>query len=148
MEFSRRTFLKGTLLGGAGLSILGFDLTPAYAQTQELKISHASETRSTCPYCSVSCGVIIYTLGGPCAFCTFQTITGLLHWWLTILHDYVLRDYSLAIMMLVVCMRFILHPVTRYAQLSMQRFSKQMQSLQPKQKKLQYEHQCREPLCP
>src|SRR5450631_3175705 len=63
MEFSRRTFLKGTVLGGAGFSALGFDLTPVYAQTQSLKISRASETRSTCPYCSVSCGVIIYTLG-------------------------------------------------------------------------------------
>src|SRR5580693_2052356 len=63
MEFSRRTFLKGAVVGGAGLSTLGFDLTPVYAQTQNLKISRASETRSTCPYCSVSCGVIIYTLG-------------------------------------------------------------------------------------
>ena len=63
MEFSRRNFLKGTVLGGAGLSVLGFDLTPLHAQTQGLKISRASETRSTCPYCSVSCGVIIYTLG-------------------------------------------------------------------------------------
>ena len=63
MEFSRRTFLKGAVLGGAGLSTLGFDLTPVYAQTANLKISRASETRSTCPYCSVSCGVIIYTLG-------------------------------------------------------------------------------------
>jgi formate dehydrogenase major subunit len=63
MEFSRRTFLKGSILGGAGLSALGFDLQPAYAQAQALKISRASETRSTCPYCSVSCGVIIYTLG-------------------------------------------------------------------------------------
>ena len=63
MEFSRRTFLKGTVLGGAGLSALGFDLTPLHAQTQGLKISRASETRSTCPYCAVSCGVIIYTLG-------------------------------------------------------------------------------------
>jgi formate dehydrogenase major subunit len=63
VEFSRRTFLKGTVLGGAGISVLGFDLTPVYAQTQNLKISRASETRSTCPYCSVSCGVIIYTLG-------------------------------------------------------------------------------------
>jgi formate dehydrogenase major subunit len=63
MEFSRRSFLKGTLAGGAGLSVLGFDLTPLHAQTQGLKISRASETRSTCPYCSVSCGVIIYTLG-------------------------------------------------------------------------------------
>jgi formate dehydrogenase major subunit len=63
MEFSRRTFLKGAVVGGAGLSTLGFDLTPVYAQTSSLKISRASETRSTCPYCSVSCGVIIYTLG-------------------------------------------------------------------------------------
>src|SRR5262244_2758457 len=63
MELSRRTFLKGTIAGGVGLSVLGFDLTPVYAQTQGLKISRASETRSTCPYCSVSCGVIIYTLG-------------------------------------------------------------------------------------
>jgi len=63
MELSRRTFLKGTLAGGAGFSLLGFNLTPAYAQTVGLKISRATETRSTCPYCSVSCGVIIYTLG-------------------------------------------------------------------------------------
>jgi len=63
MEFSRRTFIKGTVLGGAGFSALGFDLTPIYAQTESLKISRASETRSTCPYCAVSCGVIIYTLG-------------------------------------------------------------------------------------
>src|SRR6202165_4450860 len=63
MELSRRTFLKSTIAGGVGLSALGFDLTPVYAQTQSLKIARATETRSTCPYCSVSCGVIIYTLG-------------------------------------------------------------------------------------
>lgn len=63
MELSRRTFLKGTVLGGAAFSALGFDLAPVYAQTTGLKISRASETRSTCPYCAVSCGVIIYTIG-------------------------------------------------------------------------------------
>src|SRR5579863_7305031 len=63
MDFSRRTFLKGSILGGAGISALGFDLTPVYAQAKTLKISRTSETRSTCPYCSVSCGVIIHTLG-------------------------------------------------------------------------------------
>src|SRR5438876_197251 len=63
MELSRRTFLKSTLVGGVGFSALGFDLTPVYAQTSSLKIARASETRSTCPYCSVSCGVIIYTIG-------------------------------------------------------------------------------------
>src|SRR6266576_4578095 len=63
MELSRRTFLKSSLVGGVGLSSLGFDLAPVYAQTQGLKIARTTETRSTCPYCSVSCGVIIYTLG-------------------------------------------------------------------------------------
>jgi formate dehydrogenase major subunit len=42
---------------------LGFDLEPAYAAVRELKISRTTETRSTCPYCSVSCGVIVHTLG-------------------------------------------------------------------------------------
>ena len=74
MELSRRTFLKGTLAGGAGISLLGFDLTPAYAQTQSLKISRATETRSTCPYCSVSCGVIIYTLGDKAKNVTPQVV--------------------------------------------------------------------------
>ena len=43
--------------------MLGFDLTPAYAEVRELKIARTTETRSTCPYCSVSCGVILHTLG-------------------------------------------------------------------------------------
>jgi formate dehydrogenase major subunit len=60
---SRREFLKLSAAGGAAVSVLGFDLTPAYAQVRELKISRTTETRSTCPYCSVSCGVIIHTLG-------------------------------------------------------------------------------------
>jgi formate dehydrogenase major subunit len=60
---NRREFLKQTAVGGAAVSVLGFDLTPAYAQVRELKISRTTETRSTCPYCSVSCGVIIHTLG-------------------------------------------------------------------------------------
>src|SRR5918996_491600 len=63
MNPTRRQFLKATTLGGGALSLLGFDLTPAYAQARQLKIARTTETRSTCPYCSVSCGVIIHTLG-------------------------------------------------------------------------------------
>src|SRR6266699_3614847 len=63
MEVSRRTFIKTTLIGGAGVTVFGFSLAPVYAQTQGLKIARTTETRSTCPYCSVSCGVIIYTIG-------------------------------------------------------------------------------------
>ena len=57
MDVSRRTFIKTTLVGGAGASVFGFSLAPVYAQTQGLKIERTTETRSTCPYCSVSCGV-------------------------------------------------------------------------------------------
>jgi formate dehydrogenase major subunit len=60
---TRREFLKVTTIGGVAASVLGFDLTPAYAAVRELKIARTTETRSTCPYCSVSCGVIIHTLG-------------------------------------------------------------------------------------
>jgi formate dehydrogenase major subunit len=63
MSPTRREFLKVTTIGGIASSVLGFDLAPAYAQTQALKIARTTETRSTCPYCSVSCGVIIHTLG-------------------------------------------------------------------------------------
>lgn len=63
MEVSRRTFVKAGVIGGVGLSVFGFDLAPLYAQSRGLKISRTTETRSTCPYCSVSCGVIIHTIG-------------------------------------------------------------------------------------
>src|SRR6516162_118777 len=59
MSPTRRTFLKGAPV----MAALGFDLTPAHAQARELKISRTTETRSTCPYCSVSCGVSSHTLG-------------------------------------------------------------------------------------
>jgi formate dehydrogenase major subunit len=63
MITSRRDFLKVSTVGGVAASILGFDLAPAYAQVRELKIARTTETRSTCPYCAVSCGVILHTLG-------------------------------------------------------------------------------------
>jgi formate dehydrogenase major subunit len=63
MDISRRAFIQSAIAGGATLSAFGFDVTPLHAQARTLKIARTSETRSTCPYCSVSCGVIIHTLG-------------------------------------------------------------------------------------
>jgi formate dehydrogenase major subunit len=57
----RRTFLKATSVGG--VVALGFDVSKAEAEMREFKIARTTETRSTCPYCAVSCGVIIHTLG-------------------------------------------------------------------------------------
>ncbi len=61
MELSRRGFLKATTAGSA--IALGFDLSRTRAEMRALKVSRTTETRSICPYCAVSCGVIIHTLG-------------------------------------------------------------------------------------
>ena len=61
MALTRRSLLKAGAAGGA--IALGFDVEQARAEMRELKISRTTETRSTCPYCAVSCGVIIHTLG-------------------------------------------------------------------------------------
>jgi len=63
MQASRRDFLKVVTVGSTAAAVFGFDLRPALAELRSLKIARANETRSTCPYCSVSCGVIIYTIG-------------------------------------------------------------------------------------
>ena len=44
------------------------------ARLKELKIARATETRSTCPYCAVSCGVLIYTIGDKAKNVTPQVI--------------------------------------------------------------------------
>ena len=66
MELTRRQFLKGSAVtagGAVGLTSLGFDAEPAYAQVRQLKIQQAHETRSVCPYCAVGCSMIAYTVG-------------------------------------------------------------------------------------
>lgn len=66
MELTRRQFLKGSAVatgGAVGLTSLGFDLQPAYAQVRQLKIQQATETRTVCPYCAVGCSMIAYSLG-------------------------------------------------------------------------------------
>jgi formate dehydrogenase major subunit len=74
MNSSRRDFFKLTTVGGVAAAVFGFDLQPAYAQLRVLKIARANETRSTCPYCSVSCGVIIYTIGDRAKNVTAQVV--------------------------------------------------------------------------
>ena len=73
MNVTRRAFVKvGS--GAIVASALGFDVRKAYAQSKELKIARTTETRSTCPYCSVSCGVIIHTIGDKAKNVTPQVV--------------------------------------------------------------------------
>lgn len=65
MNTTRRGFFR-VCAAGAGASTvaaLGFAPAPALASARAFKLERTQETRNTCPYCSVSCGVIIYTLG-------------------------------------------------------------------------------------
>ena len=73
MPVTRRMFIRAGS-GAVLTSMLGFDLRPAYAQSRELKIARTTETRSTCPYCSVSCGVIIHTIGDKAKNVTPQVV--------------------------------------------------------------------------
>ena len=67
MELSRRTLLKGAGVGLAGtaLGAFGFGgIEAAYAkEIRAFKLVGTTETRNTCPYCSVACGVILYSKG-------------------------------------------------------------------------------------
>src|ERR1700682_6477572 len=67
MNLSRRDFIK---LTGAGLAAscigaLGFGMAgEALAATvRPVKLTAATETRNTCTYCSVACGILIYSIG-------------------------------------------------------------------------------------
>jgi len=62
---TRRGFFKfsGASLGGSTLAALGFGPHEALAEVRPFKLARTTETRNTCPYCSVSCGVIMYSIG-------------------------------------------------------------------------------------
>lgn len=64
-NMSRRQFFKvtGGTLAGSSLALLGVAPTPAVAAARQYKLARMVETRSTCPYCSVACGILLYSLG-------------------------------------------------------------------------------------
>jgi formate dehydrogenase major subunit len=64
-ELTRRQFLKvtGMSLVGSSMALMGFSPGEAIAEVREYKLTRATETRNTCPYCSVACGILMYGLG-------------------------------------------------------------------------------------
>lgn len=65
MQVTRRQFFKicAAGAGGSSLAVLGFAPDEALAEVREFKLARATETRNTCPYCSVGCGLLMYSLG-------------------------------------------------------------------------------------
>ena len=64
-EVTRREFLKitGATLAGSSLVALGFAPGIALAEVRQFKLARATETRNTCPYCSVACGILMCSFG-------------------------------------------------------------------------------------
>ena len=65
VNMNRRQFLKvtGTSLAGSSMALLGGFPDTAMAEVRQYKLARMTETRNTCPYCSVSCGLLMYGLG-------------------------------------------------------------------------------------
>lgn len=65
MQVTRRKFFKICAGGMAGTSaaMLGFAPATALAAPREYKLLRGKETRNTCTYCAVGCGMLLYSLG-------------------------------------------------------------------------------------
>lgn len=66
MELSRRQFFRICAGGMAGTTAasLGFlSSFSVHAETRQYKLLKAKETRNNCTYCSVGCGMLMYSLG-------------------------------------------------------------------------------------
>jgi len=65
MKVTRRQFFKICTagIGSSSLAMLGFSPNEALAEIRNFKLERTTETRNTCPYCSVGCGILMYSLG-------------------------------------------------------------------------------------
>ncbi len=65
MQVSRRQFFKICAGGMAGTTAaaLGFAPSVALAETRQYKTAAHPRNHNTCTYCSVGCGLLMYSLG-------------------------------------------------------------------------------------
>lgn len=90
------------------------------------------------PYESLGmAGLILYLMSGCCTWCTFSWLAHFLLTFLSFLHDYVVFDWGVAIVVLVVVVRALLHPILKRSQVQMQRTTRAMGALKPEIEKLQ-----------
>lgn len=65
LQVTRRQFFKlgATGLATSSMAMMGFAPEPAVASVRHFKLTGAKITRSNCTYCSVGCGVLLYSRG-------------------------------------------------------------------------------------
>lgn len=67
---------------------------------------------------------------GPCAFCTISWLSLFILRFLDFIHGYI-ANWGIAIMVLVILVRLLLHPLTRYGQVNMAMMQRKMAKIQP-----------------
>ena len=66
MDMNRRQFFKVAAVGLGESSLAALGMTPPEAfaeQIRHFKLERTTETRNTCTYCSVGCGILMYSQG-------------------------------------------------------------------------------------
>jgi len=66
MELNRRQFFRICAGGMAGTTVASLGFLSSFsvnAETRQYKLLKAKETRNNCTYCSVGCGMLMYSLG-------------------------------------------------------------------------------------
>jgi formate dehydrogenase major subunit len=67
MDLSRRSLIKftGAGLAGSTLGAMGFGASgeAQAAAVRPFKLTATTETRNTCTYCAVACGILVYSAG-------------------------------------------------------------------------------------
>ena len=75
--------------------------------------------------------VIDFGRGSYCAFCTFSWLSLIILKILDLIHHYIVGNYGVAIMILVLAVRLLLHPLTRWGQVNMTTMQRKMAKVQP-----------------
>ena len=76
-------------------------------------------------------GLIVYSMGGCCSWCTFAWLANLMVIFLDFLHDYLVFDWGIAIIVLVLVVRLILHPISKKSQIQMQQVTRGLSEMKP-----------------
>jgi formate dehydrogenase major subunit len=65
MDMNRRHFFRVSSAGlvGSSLAAMGFSPATALAEVRQFKLASTKVTRQTSTYCSVGCGILMYSLG-------------------------------------------------------------------------------------
>ncbi|MGC9259557.1 MAG: YidC/Oxa1 family insertase periplasmic-domain containing protein [Phycisphaerae bacterium] len=80
--------------------------------------------------------VIDFGRGSYCSFCTFSWLSLIILKILDLIYHYIVGNYGVAIIILVLLVRLLLHPLTRWGQINMTTMQRKMAKVQPEMERI------------